>query len=400
MLQKLKDFFSLKPPPELKQRLEDMIRNGPVPVFWLLGKTQSGKTSVVRFLSGAENAEIGQGFKPCTRFSRVYHFPNEQTPLLKFLDTRGLDEPGYDPAEDLERFHDEAHVLIITVRVLDQALATLLGRLEKIRAAEPNRPFILVPTCLHEAYPQQQHYKPYPFRNVRPGEEPWQKEHEAGIPEALRQALTHQLKRFEGLYDHVVPIDFTLPEEGFDDPYYGGPLLKQALVEALPGVYRQTLISVEGKTGELRDVFARHALPHIITYSGLAAAAGAVPLPWVDLFLAPAIQTRMITQLAKLYDQAAHARQFMELAAALGLGLVAHQAARSLAKVVPFLGASLGNALSWGAATFALGKACCYYFAAVRQGQIPQAEDLRQMYQEQMRAAETSWRQPATAPQT
>ena len=28
-------------------------------------------------------------------------FPNAEAPLLRFLDTRGVDEPSYDPAEDL-----------------------------------------------------------------------------------------------------------------------------------------------------------------------------------------------------------------------------------------------------------------------------------------------------------
>ena len=35
---------------EVKQRL-------PIPVFWLLGKTQSGKTSLIRALTGSDAAE-------------------------------------------------------------------------------------------------------------------------------------------------------------------------------------------------------------------------------------------------------------------------------------------------------------------------------------------------------
>src|SRR5215831_6998634 len=93
----------------------------PVPVFWLLGRTQSGKTSLIKYLTGASHAEIGQGFRPCTRFSRRYDFPAAEAPLLSFLDTRGLDEPGYDPAEDLAQFDREAHVVVVTVKALDHA---------------------------------------------------------------------------------------------------------------------------------------------------------------------------------------------------------------------------------------------------------------------------------------
>ncbi|MFO0966077.1 MAG: DUF697 domain-containing protein [Gemmataceae bacterium] len=398
MLNRLKDFFSLKPPPELHERLKEMIENSPVPFFWLFGKTQSGKTSVVRFLTGAENAEIGQGFKPTTRFSREYDFPSEKAPLLKFLDTRGLDEPGYDPEEDIAKFHDQAHVIVVVVRVLDQALDKIVTHLKKIRADAPQRPVLLVLTTTHEAYPQKQHPKPYPFHYVKAGAETfWTAENEVIVPEPLRAALQRQLERFAGLYDYAVPIDFTLAEEGFADPYYGGLVLKQALLDALPAAYRQTLMFVEGKTGELSDLFARHAMPHILTYSGIAAAAGALPV--VDMVAVPAVQTRMVTQLAKLYDQPANVHRFMEVAAALGLGVSAKTvASKGLARYLPFLGARAGAAIAWAASTFALGKACCFYFSAVRQGQVPQAEDLKALYQEQVKSAEASWHaKPETA---
>src|SRR5260221_6764623 len=91
---------------DFQARLEDLRRREPVPVFWLFGKTQSGKTTMIRYLTSATDAEIGSGFKPCTRFSRRYDFPSTDAKLLDFLDTRGLDEPGYDPAVDLAQFNE------------------------------------------------------------------------------------------------------------------------------------------------------------------------------------------------------------------------------------------------------------------------------------------------------
>src|SRR6516165_9144607 len=145
----------------LQKRLEILRRHTPIPVFWLFGKTQSGKTSLIKYLTGAEEAEIGQGFRPCTRFSREYQFPTPEAPLLTFVDTRGVDEPGYDPAEDLARFNEMAYVVIITVKVMDHALENLLEHFRPIRASQPSRPVVLVLTTLHEAYPQQQHPVPY-----------------------------------------------------------------------------------------------------------------------------------------------------------------------------------------------------------------------------------------------
>ena len=76
------------------------IPNVALPVVWLLGKTGAGKSSLVRALTEQTEAEIGNGFQPCTRSARSYDFPPDQ-PLVRFLDTRGLGEAGYDPAEDL-----------------------------------------------------------------------------------------------------------------------------------------------------------------------------------------------------------------------------------------------------------------------------------------------------------
>src|SRR5438128_1104130 len=119
----------------LQYHLEQLRQRTPVPVFWLFGKTQTGKTSIIKFLTGADEAEIGHGFRPCTRFSREYQFPTADAPLLNFLDTRGLDEPDYDPAEDLARFNPTAHVVVVTVKVLDHAQEHVLAHLRTLRAA-------------------------------------------------------------------------------------------------------------------------------------------------------------------------------------------------------------------------------------------------------------------------
>src|SRR6266481_3934234 len=73
---------------QLHDTLQRLRERTPVPVFWLLGKTQSGKTSLIKYLTGADRAEIGKGFRPCTRFSSRYEFPTPEAPLVTFLDTR------------------------------------------------------------------------------------------------------------------------------------------------------------------------------------------------------------------------------------------------------------------------------------------------------------------------
>jgi uncharacterized protein (DUF697 family) len=388
MLNNIKRFLSSVRPVPLQERLEQLRQRAPLPVLWLFGKTQTGKTSIIKFLTGADDAEIGAGFRPCTRFSREYDFPTAEAPLLIFLDTRGMDEPGYDPEEDLERFSDRAHVVLVTVKVLDHAQENVLRHLSRVRHSKADRPVVLALTCLHEAYPQQQHPTPYPFdmcggRGVHGNGTP--------LPENLLRSLAEQESRFKGLCDYIVPLDLTPPAEGFTDPDYGGAHLKEVLLEALPAAYRQTLLTLDEATHELQDLYARHALPHIVAYSSLAASAGAIPIPWLDLLVLPGIQTRMIYHLARLYGQPLRAERFLELAGTLGLGVLVRQATREVIKFIPVVGSVAGAAVA-GATTFALGKAFCFYYSAVHKGHTPQPEELRRYYKEQLQQAEKLWR--------
>lgn len=375
-------------PPNLEATLNELRAKMPAPVFWLLGKTQSGKTSIIRYLTGAEDAVIGSGFRPCTKTSRQYQFPAPEAPLLSFLDTRGVDEPGYDPTEDLAAFDPQAHVVIVTAKVTDFAQGNIRAALEPIRRANPSRPVILCLTCLNEAIPRQPHPVPYPFADLANGNE------EAALPEAvpedLRRLINEHRRAFAGLYDVCVPIDLTKPEDGFPNPYYGGEHLKRALLRALPSAYRQTLIRLKDATDALKDLHLQHAMPVIIGYSSMAATAGAVPVPFLDLLIIPGVQSRMVTHLATLYGQPMTAARFKEVAASLGVGILARQAVREAVKFIPIVGSVAGAAVAW-ASTYALGRAFCYYYQAVCEGHIPNANALKKYYHEQYAAAEKTW---------
>jgi uncharacterized protein (DUF697 family) len=409
MFDRLKRWLSRadRPDGQVRDRLEKLRQRTPVPLFWLFGKTQTGKTSIIKFLTGADQGEIGQGFQACTRFSREYQFPTAEAPLLVFLDTRGVDEPGYDPAEDLRQFGDRAHVVLVTVKVLDHAQENTLMHLRTIRAAHPDRPVVLALTCLHEAYPQQQHPEPYPFlvpaaeeqqSNGRTVPRPAAGAHTphcplpaANCPPDLARSVAEQCLRFGDLVDAVVPIDLTRPEDGFTEANYGGDHLKRVLLGVLPGAYRQTLLTLEEANHELKDLYARRVLPHIVGYSTLAATAGAVPIPWLDLLILPGIQTRMIYHLARLYGRPLDGTQFLELASTLGLGVVLRQAAREVVKFIPYVGSVFGGAVA-AASTFALGKAFCYYYSEIHQGHVPSPEDLKRYYHDQLTLARQAWK--------
>jgi uncharacterized protein (DUF697 family) len=375
--------------------LEKLREKTPTPVLWLFGKTQTGKSSLVRYLTGAADAEIGEGFRPCTRHSRRYDFPTPEVPLLSFLDTRGLDEPGYDPGEDLNSFDASAQVVVVTAKLLDHAQENSVRHLRALRKAQPSRPILFLATCLHEAYPLAQHPKIYPFvgdwrSSWLHGGKPFAETSDhpcLAVDGPVRRSLLAQEKQFSDLIDVILPVDLTRPEDGFEEPNFGGDALKSVLAGLLPRAYRQSLLMLDEAKSRLSDAFSQHALPHILGYSSLAATAGAVPVPFLDLLLLPAIQARMIYHLARLYGQPLSGTRFLELASSLGLGLLMRQASREILKLIPYVG-SIAGGLVAGASTLALGKAFCYYYSAVHQGHVPQPDDLRQYYQEQFRVAE------------
>ena len=388
------------PPPDLEATLADLRTKTPAPVFWLLGKTQSGKTSVVRFLTGAEDAAIGSGFRPCTKTSRLYQFPTPDAPLLTFLDTRGVDEPGYDPTEDIAAFDPTAHVIIVTVKATDFAQGNVRAALERIRAASRSRPVLLAVTCLHEAIPRQPHP---PWEELAVSSEQWAERKAKGVngsssdgplPTAhypLLECIDEHRRAFGGLFDYCVPFDLTKPDDGFTEPNYGGEQLKQTLLNVLPSAYRQTLLRLKEATDALKDAHLRHALPIILGYTSVAGTAGAVPIPFVDMVLLPGIQAKMAYHLGEIYGQPMTADRMKELGAAVGVGMLARTLARQAVKFIPFVGSAVGASVA-AASTYALGRALCYYFEAVCEGHIPTPDSLRKFYHEHYTAAEKQWK--------
>lgn len=385
MFSRLRDWWTRKPlsEEELQRQQAELLARTPVPVLWLFGKTGSGKSSIIRELTGTTAAEVGSGFRPCTRTSSEYDFPDAEQPIVKFLDTRGLGEAAYDPAEDIRAFESRAHLVLVTVRVVDHALTEILEPLRKIRAAQPTRPVILALTCLHEAYPGEQHPQPDPFAggDLVP----------AGLPDDLRRCLELQRERFSGLADQIVPVDLTADDSGFAPTNLGADRLNAALMTALPAAFRQTLLQLTEELAPLRDAIERRALPIILTYSSLCATASATPLPWVDIPVVMGLQSHMVYRLADLYGQKLEAEWLLKMAGAVGGRLLARFAVRAPLKFIPFLGLTVNAALSF-AYTFSLGKACCWYFGRVKQGAVPTQEELDQVWSEQLQRALERWK--------
>jgi uncharacterized protein (DUF697 family) len=357
---------------ELERRLRQCRRELPEPVFWLLGKAQSGKTSIIRALTGSSRVQIGNGFRPCTRTSQLYPFPEENQHFLQFLDTRGLGEIDYDPAEDIRVLEDRSHCLIVVIKALDHAQGCVLKPLDQILKSHPSWPLVVVQTVLHEGYPSVdfRHVLPYPF-DVYP--------YPPSVPQDLARSLAAQRQWFAGYRARFVPVDLTLPEDHFDPEHYGLDALWAAIEEALPLGLRAML---QASRKSLRDIYFRSAQPHILSYAAVAGAAAGVPLPLVDIPLLLAIQAKLFHSIASIYGQELSSQRMAEIAGTLGIGFAARMGGRELFKLLPVYGSALA-AMFAAASTYALGCTLCGYFSFVLDGDVPDPAVLRKLYEKE-----------------
>ncbi|MCQ8104445.1 DUF697 domain-containing protein [Methylomonas sp. SURF-2] len=362
---------------QLHAKLQQARQNMPMPVFWLLGKTQSGKSSVIQALTGSSRAEIGQGFRACTRQSAVYDFPNEDSAFLRFLDTKGLGEADYDPSEDMAWCRSQAHLLMVVVKAMDHELDGVLSATRTIRAVHPEWPVLVIQTCLHEGYPSKasNHPQPYPFAEDRL---------DMRCPADLARSISVQRQHFKALGAQFVAVDLTRVEDGYQPVHYGLEALWEAIEAALPLGLRHMLLQNRLQSGQLNDVYAQHAYPHVMGYAVSAGLLAMTPVPAAGMPLVIALQGKMFHSIASIYGLSLTKRSVYEVVSAVGVGGIGIGfGARELAKLIPGWG-SLISGLSTAAITYALGMTLCFYYAQTQQGHAFSAKMLKTVYQEQL----------------
>jgi uncharacterized protein (DUF697 family) len=368
-----------EPDPHEQRQIGDLARER-APVVWMLGKVQSGKTSIVHAITGHPDAEIGVGFKPCTRTARVFDYPQD-VPVIRFLDSSGLGEVGYDPTEDLAQLESRAHVVLAVVRAMDTQQGEILRVLRAVRERHPDWAIVVALTWLHEAYPEGADHLPY--------------DQLATAPELadLRRALDKQAAAFRSLPGtgavHTVPIDFTRPEEGYNDPLYGLDALLEALEHA--GSAGMDVI-LRALTGSDAGRMLERTRPHVLGYALAAAAADVVPM--VGLVTVPTIQGKMLHSLGRIHGLKWDRDTLRRFGASLGtgtaIGLGMSLGLRQLAKLIPVYGQTVGAAAAGATSfsvTYALGRAASYYLATSARSRDSDVEEVRRIYRESLKEA-------------
>ncbi|WP_019501017.1 GTPase [Pseudanabaena sp. PCC 6802] len=362
----------------------------------LVGKTQSGKSSIIRGLTGVSADIVGQGFRPHTQHTQRYDYPSSDLPILTFIDTVGLGDADRNTQKIIEELCTDleqsprARVLILTVKITDFANDALLQVIKGLRQRFPAIPCILAVTCLHLLYPPNADRAEYP-----PASEPI-----ARAFAALKKDFG-STKKERVLYDRAVLIDFTLEEDGFDPVFYGLDALRDAIADLLPEaeakMLRELVDREQNLQKQLGHLYKGVALRYLSTYAVLAATIAAVPLPFATMPVLTATQVSMVVLLGNLYGQTLSPSQAGGLIASIGGGFVAQTLGRELIKFVPGFGSVV--AASWAAAyTWALGEAACFYFGELMQGKKPNLERVNDVMKEAFRTKQEQYKKSNLSP--
>lgn len=377
--------------PEAERRFDEADQShllaGKAPVVWLLGKVQSGKTSIIRTLTGCTDLAIGQGFKATTKTAGIFDFP-ATVPLIRFLDTRGLGEVDYDPAADMVFCEQRSHLLLIVMKATDPQQDSVIAAARLIRKRKPDWPILVAQTTLHHAYAQSaSHPLPYPFGGFDDAAMA-----KASVPEQLRRSLAFQRKLFDGIPGSSAPvfvaIDFTQKDDGYLPIDYGLSALMAALETVAP---RSIAASLKETISASNKAMSAIAHPRIIGYS-LAAAASDV-VPFAGAIAVPGIQAKMLHDLAGIYGVPWDRYNVAAFATCLGTGVIARTLAtfgiRELVKLVPVYGQTAGTAaasVTSFATTFAIGKAACRFMGDNRLGRS-EPTDIQKIYRDALQQA-------------
>ncbi len=337
----------------------------PAPLFWLLGKTQSGKSSIVRYVTHADEEIIGDGTRPKTQFSREFAFPDETSPLVRFLDTRGFGEAGYEPTDDIDEFSGKADLVIATVRACDHAIADQIDSLRGIRRREPNRKILVVLTALHDAYLG----RPHPDLLIDPADDRAVLDRilqgDDSTFQKLRKSVERHVESFTPLCDRILAVDLTKPEDGFDPFDLGAETARTLAVES-------------------DDAENKSSMAIILSHSGLAATAAATPIPLVEIPIVVGIQANMARMIACKHGQSFDAASITGLSSLFGTRALSAIGVRSFAKIIPVVGSAI-NAAAAFAMTFGTGQVCDWYFTEKAKGRTPSEKEIRDHYRDALR---------------
>ncbi len=147
------------------------------------------------------------------------------------------------------------------------------------------------------------------------------------------------------------------------------------IVDLLPEAMQDAFIGQQQGDLALKD---RRIRKLVYSKATVAAAIGAIPLPFADMALLMPLQISMVVAIGHFMGVEINRARAVELIATLGAGMTLRQASRQLLKLVPGYGSVLSGGVAF-AGTVALGETARIWF---RHRMQVDPEKLRQAYRE------------------
>ena len=134
------------------------------PVVWLLGKVQSGKTSIIRELTQASDAEIGSGFEAARRRRACSIFPPRRRSSA-FSIRAGWARSPTTPARTSPSARTARTCCWRSSKALDFEQQAVLDVIRAVRTRHPDWPVVVAQTTPARRLPAAGagHVLPYPF---------------------------------------------------------------------------------------------------------------------------------------------------------------------------------------------------------------------------------------------
>jgi uncharacterized protein (DUF697 family) len=355
--------------------IETLIQEARPPVFYLLGRSGHGKSSLLNALAGREVAEVGH-VRPQTPGADPYFITFEEVfAEWQVVDSRGIFETpvgeagAIDPVEqakaDIAHFRPDVILHVVTAseaRTLSndfRVFAEIQREIVKDRGAAIPTVMVLTKVDLlgdPDAWPPSAHA------------------HKAGLIHDLleyvsRDALGSEPQRIDANstlagyrlaghdYVGVVPVSVYPPRrwnvEALED-FIGRYLPQSAILD-----YAQAL--------QRKELLRRVSTSLTRRFSAAASGIGSAPVPVADIAVLTPLQALLVALIAGLSCRRFSLDAATEFTAAtgvnLGVAFVAREGARAAVKLVPGVGSAISGAVA-GAVTYGIGRSAEAYFFA------------------------------------
>ena len=323
-----------------------------LPAIWLVGKAGSGKSSIIKAMTGDGDIAIGNGYEPCTSETCEIRFPQDD-PVLRFMDTKGVCGAHCEVISQFNSSAVSSGVIFAVARLDDPAQGELCEAIHALCNGQP-RHTVIVAHSRADAIA------------------------DAGERGAAREANQGAIERAAG--KRLEMVDVCLADSAAVDS--ARDCLLGVLETAVPDV--AFLIKGEERSSAERREFAR--VRHtVVRFALTAGAAGAVPV--VGVVAMTGILAQMLIRIARCYEIELTRDVFFGLASALGgsifAKLVIFKLVRNAGTLFPGIGQTAGIAVAAAgsfASTFAIGRAASYYMFRLNNGKKPSKKEIRYLY--------------------